>query len=518
MTQKRLRMAFLSVSGLTALSRCLGLCRDVVCANVFGASASFDAFLVAFQLPNFMRRLFAEGAFSQSFVPIYSAVTADTQWTPAQRQQFINNVMGLMFVALAVLTCLAWCFAPWLIRLYAPGFYLDTVGHRFDLAVQLLRWTFPYILFVSMTAGMTAVLNSHGRFVMGAWLPVLLNICLVTGAILSSVCFDAHIMIMAQAVLVAGVLQCILIFGYARHKGHVFGMGLNWRQPLVRRFIKLLGYGLLGAVVGQLGLIMDTLLASLLPQGAISWLYYGQRLVYLPVGMFAVAMSTVIMPRLSMANVQSDRAAFERALAWSVRMVWCLALPATLGLMLLSSPIVMVCFHHGSFSAHSLQMTQWALVALACGLPAFMLNKVLMAAMYARQCMQEAVHIGLRGCAVNVVISVILMPFLQHVGIALATALAAWYQCFCYRQQLCAYWSKDAIGMRSALFATAIMSVLLYVCCPSTAVWQQASTGMAILWLLGAVVMGVWVYEMALRCLKASLLATFMQASKMDCS
>lgn len=517
MAKAKTHRALLSVSSLTGLSRVLGLCRDVVCANVFGASGVFDAFLVAFQLPNFMRRLFAEGAFAQAFVPLYNHVLADPKSTDADCQGFVDDVMGLLSAALLLLTLLAWLFAPWLIRMYAPGFYMDTSAQRFDLAVAMLRWTFPYITCISLTACVAAILNSHGRFVMGAWMPVLLNVFLIAGSGLSYLYFAADVVVLARTVLIAGLAQCAIMYGYAYRCGFRFRWRFRWRHPWIQRLGRLMLLGVLGAIVGQLSLLVDTFLASLLPAGAISWLYYSQRLVYLPVGIFAVAITTVMTPLLAKANNETSLERFSAALSWSTELVWLIAMPASLGLMVMAYPIVVVFFHHGSFSSRSVHFTQWALMAFACGLPAFMLNKILMAALYAQQKMQAAVRIGLKGCVVNIVVSLCLMPICLHIGIALATVIAAWYQYFGYRQLLCDVMQPKmwAVPLK-ALGVAAIMASLLYGLGPTASAWLRMETGVSILLLLGAILLAVVGYECVMRRLQCSIWQTFTRAPKLD--
>ena len=422
MKLKGLLLSFTQFSLLTALSRVLGLVRDVCCAHFIGAGASFDAFLVAFQIPNFMRKLFGEGSMAQAFVPVLSECQA-TQ-TKQQQELLIARVMGVMLIAVVSCTILVWLFAPWVIKIYAPGFV--TQGGRFALATNLLYWTFPYLIFISLVALFSAILNCHNKFSVAAFAPVLLNLCLIAGAIWGGA-NNSSVHGLAVAVPVAGLLQFLLLVFFTAKEIGLLRPRVCFKDKMVLKVWKLMLGALFGVSIAQLGLIVDTFLASFLPIGSVSWLYFAQRLVFLPLGLFGVAAAVVILPKISrFESVAKKQATVE----WALILVAVLALPAATGLFILAKQIVICLFNYGAFDYEDVIKTQYSLKALAIGLPAFMLNKIFIAVFYADQNIKDPVKIGAASLVVNIVCSVLLMQYFAHVGIALAASIAAWAQTF----------------------------------------------------------------------------------------
>ena len=417
----------LVVSSMTMLSRVLGLVRDIVIATWFGAAANTDAFFVAFKIPNFLRRLFAEGAFSQAFVPVlseYRATRAD------QVKGLIDAVCGVLGATLLAVTTLAVVAAPVVTAIFAPGFV--GIDEKYQLASDMIRLTFPYLFLISMTGFAGAVLNSYSRFAVPAFTPVLLNLCLIGGAILVSPRFEEPVFALAWAVLVAGIAQLLFQLPFVGKLGLLPRPRVDLKHEGVKRILVLMVPALFGVSVSQINLLLDTVLASFLPTGSISWLYYSDRLSELPLGVFAIAISTVILPSLSRQHAEKSSTDFIAMLDWSIRAVLAIALPATLALVMLAEPILVTLFQYGALSSSDISMSTLSLRAYALGLPAFMLIKVLASGYYARQDMRTPVSIGIKAMVANMVLNLVLvLPLYKyfgigHVGLALATSLAAW--------------------------------------------------------------------------------------------
>lgn len=413
------------VSAFTMLSRVLGLVRDVTIASVFGASMGADAFFVAFKVPSFMRRLFAEGAFAQAFVPVLSEYK--TKRSHEEVQELVNYVAGTLAAILGLLTVVAVLTASWLIVLFAPGF-LDEPD-KLGLAGEMLRITFPYLFFISLTAFAGSVLNSYGQFAVPAFAPVLLNICLISAALWFSPLFDHPITALAWGVLIAGVFQLLLhlpflvkIHLFPRPKFSAFG---PQQHDGVKQIMTLMLPALFGVSVSQINLLLDTVLASFLETGSVSWLYFSDRLVELPLGVIGIALATVILPSLSQKHAAQSPKAFAKTLDWAMRMVLLVGVPAALALFVLAEPIITVLFHRGEFDARSVAMSAQSLRAYSLGLLAFMLIKVLAPGYFARQDTKTPVKIGIKAMAANMVFNLVLILPLAHVGLALATSLSA---------------------------------------------------------------------------------------------
>lgn len=410
------------VGVMTMLSRVLGLVRDVVIANYFGASGSADAFFVAFKIPNFLRRLFAEGAFSQAFVPVLSEYREMRDHLAVQR--LIARVAGTLGVVLLLVTLLAILLAPWLTMLFAPGFYLEA-GEKFELATGLLKITFPYLMLISLTAFAGAVLNSYERFAVPAFTPVLLNVCLIGSAVLLSPLFEVPVMALAWGVLMAGTVQLLFQLPFLAHLKLLPVPAWGWRDEGVQRILKLMVPALFGVSVAQINLLLDTVLASFLQTGSVSWLYYSDRLAELPLGVFGVAISTVILPSLSRIHAARSQAAFAQTLDWAVRMILLIGLPSALALVLLAEPLLITLFKYGVMTERDVAMAAMSLRAYGFGLLAFMLIKVLAPGFFSRQDMKTPVKIAVQAMLANMVFNLLLVWWLDHVGLALATSLSA---------------------------------------------------------------------------------------------
>lgn len=415
------------VGSNSLLSRLLGFVRDLVVARVFGADAGTDAFFVAFKIPNLMRRLFAEGSFSLALVPVLNDYK-DRRGFPAL-QGFVDDMAGTLGAALVLLTVVGVLAAPLLVLLFAPGFALgpdSTAGQR-ALAAELVRLTFPYVLFVTLTAFAGAILNTYERFGVPAFTPVLLNLTLIACALWLAPRMERPILALALGVLIAGLAQLAFQIPFLLRLGLLPRPRFRPRDPDVRRTLRRMGPAILGSSVGQINLLLDTVLASFLASGSISWLYYSDRLMEFPMGVLGVALGTVILPRLSQRHAAEDPAAFSRTLDWGLRWLLLLGVPAAVGLAVLAGPIAATLFYSGgAFGAADARMTALSIAAYAPGLVGFIGVKILAPGFYARQRVRAPVRIAVWALLANLALSLALMIPLGHAGLALATSLAAW--------------------------------------------------------------------------------------------
>lgn len=409
------------VVSMTMISRVFGFIRDMVTAAMFGAGSSFDAFSVAFKIPNFMRRLFAEGSFSQAFVPVLAEY--QKQKSPEEVKKFIDAMSGTLGITLLMVTIVGVVAAPLVVRLFAPGFAVD--GNRFDLAVTMLRITFPYLMLISLTAFSGAILNTYSRFWVAAFTPVFLNICMICSALWLSPELSKPIIGLAWGVFIAGIIQLIFQCPFLRRMSLMPRPTVNFRDPGVRRVLKLMVPALFGVSVGQINLLVDTIFVSLLVVGSPSWLYYSDRLMEFPLGVFGVAISTVILPHLSRHHASQSTESFSLTIDWALRAVLLVGVPAAVVLAVLSGPMLSTLFQHGEFNAHAVEMAKQSLTAFALGITPFMLVKILAAGFYAKQDLRTPVRIGVIAMVTNTILNASLIWSLAHAGIALSTSLAA---------------------------------------------------------------------------------------------
>lgn len=414
------------VSGLTLSSRILGFVRDLVIAQVFGASASTDAFFVAFKIPNFLRRLFAEGAFSQAFVPVLAA--AREEGGDTRVKGVIDRVAGSFTLLLILLTLAGTLLSPLLIQIFAPGF--TEHPDQAQLAAELLRITFPYLILIALTALSGGILNTYGHFLTPAITPVLLNLAMIFASLMLAPHFDQPVTALAVGVLLGGLLQLAIQIPPLWRRGFLPHPKLALRHPDVRRVMDLMSPALFGASVTQVNLLINTLLASLLTTGSISWLYYSDRLLEFPLGLLGVAVGTVILPHLSGSRARGDEETFSRTLDWGLRTLLLIGLPATLGLVCLAEPLMYTLFQHDHFNPEDARMASRSLVAYGSGLPGFLAIKVLVPGFSAREDLRTPAKIGIYAVGVNLLVSLISTfwlapPGFGHVGLALAASLAA---------------------------------------------------------------------------------------------
>jgi len=417
-----------TVGGLTLLSRVSGLVRDMAYSNAFGAGTLMDAFLVAFKIPNFLRRLTAEGAFSQAFVPVVSEYKVRN--SREEVRALVGDVAGTLGLALFVITAIGVVAAPVLVLLFAPGFRDDP--SQFDLTVSMLRLTFPYILFMSLVALASGVLNSYGRFAVPAFTPVLLNVVMIIFAVLVAPRAAEPGIALAAGVFVAGLVQLLFQLPALRAVGMLSWPRWGWAREGVRRIGRLMLPGIFGSSVAQISLLLDTLIASFLVTGSIAWMYYADRLVEFPLGVFSIALATVILPGLSSHHAAEDRAGFNTTLDWALRLAVVIVMPASVGLALLAGPLVATIFGYGEFDAGDVRMASYALIAYSAGLVGFSLVKVLAPGYFARQDTRTPVRVGVMALGANQLfnLSVVVPAHLAgfgapHALLALSTGLAA---------------------------------------------------------------------------------------------
>ncbi|MEQ1440267.1 murein biosynthesis integral membrane protein MurJ [Fontimonas sp. SYSU GA230001] len=453
------------VGSMTLLSRVLGFVRDVLFASAFGAGAAMDAFLIALKIPNFGRRMFAEGAFSQAFVPVFTETK--TTGTHEQARDLAAVVMGTLAGVLAMITLVGCLAAPLLIWVFAPGFGADPAKHA--LGAELLRWTFPYLMFISLTALVSGVLNSYGRFAVPAFTPVILNLCLIASAFIDA----GSVHVLAYAVFVAGILQFAFQLPSLRGLGLLPRPRWAWGDARVRRIIGLMIPVLIGSSVAQVSLLLDSALASFLGDGAVSWLYYADRLMEFPLGIFSIAVGTVILPALSVHHATRSVDDFSHTLDWGLRTILVIGVPAALGLVLFSGPLVTTLFGYGAFDARDVRMTTYALWAYGAGFMGFSLVKVLVPGFYARQETRVPVRYGIIALCCGMAISLSVFGAARlfelpaaHAGLAAATSASAWINALLLLRRLRrdgAYrpapgWAGFALRLG---FANLLMSALL---------------------------------------------------------
>jgi putative peptidoglycan lipid II flippase len=411
------------VSGMTMISRILGFIRDILFARIFGVDAGTDAFFVAFKIPNFLRRLFAEGAFAQAFVPVLADYKE--QGSQAALKLFIDKTAGTLALILISVTLIGVIAAPLLIILFAPGFIWE--GGQYDLAVQMLKITFPYLFFISSVAFAGGILNSHGQFAVPAFTPVFLNLCLIGAAIWLAPLMSQPIVALAWGVFIAGIVQLAFQFPALMALGLMPRLQFGFKDAGVKRIISLMLPAIFGVSVTQINLLLDTLLASFLTAGSVSWLYYSDRLVEFPLGLFGIALATVILPHLSKHHAAKDYQAFSQSLDWGLRLVLLIGIPSSLGLFLLAEPLLSTLFQYDEFAIEDVQMAGQSLMAYSVGLLGFILVKILVPGFTSRKDMKTPVRFGIYAMVANMGFNLILFYPLAHAGLALATSLGAFF-------------------------------------------------------------------------------------------
>lgn len=502
MSRTLLRSSLL-VSVWTLVSRVLGFTRDVLFAVWFGAGAGMDAFLVAFKIPNFLRRLFAEGAFSQAFVPVL-AQTRETEGDQGVRD-LVARTSGLLATVLAGISLAAILASPWLIRVFAPGF--GSEDGRAELAAELLQITFPYLFFISLVALVSSVLQTWQRFAWPAFAPVLLNVCLISFGWWGAQGAGGSLVYLAWGVFAAGLAQLILVLVPLYRLGLLVRPRWQPGDARVRRILRLMAPIVFASSVAQVALLIDSILASLLEVGSVSWLYFADRLMELPLGVFAIALGTVLLPGLSKAHANGDAEGFRAQLHWGIGAASLVIFPAAMALFTLAEPLVTVLFRNGAFDARDAEMTARALRAYAVGLVGFSFVKILFPAFSSRQDTRTPVKIGVQALLVGMMFNLIVVGWAvfeeregAHWLLALGTSLGACFNSSMLWRRLPAEfragWPRALLGR--ALAGAIIMGAVLAYLSASWPQWQADELATRVTTLAAFVLIGLLTYAAAL--------------------
>lgn len=484
-----------AVSSMTMFSRVLGFARDAIVARVFGAGMATDAFFVAFKLPNLLRRIFAEGAFSQAFVPILAEYKSK-QGEEATRV-FVAYVSGLLTLALAVVTIAGMLAAPWVILVTAPGF-ADTAD-KFALTSQLLQITFPYILLISLASLAGAILNTWNRFSVPAFAPTLLNISMIGFALFGAPYFHPPVLALAWAVTVGGILQLVYQLPHLKKIGMLVLPRISFRDAGAMRVMKQMGPAILGVSVSQISLIINTIFASFLVSGSVSWMYYADRLMEFPSGVLGVALGTILLPSLSRSFASGNHDEYCRLMDWGLRLCFLLALPSAVALGILAKPLTVSLFQYGKFTPFDAQMTQRALIAYSVGLMGLIVVKVLAPGFYSRQNIKTPVKIAIVTLVMTQLMNLAFIGPLKHAGLSLSIGLAA-----CLNASLL-YWQlrKQNIFTPQAgwgrfltrlIIAVLVMTAALFGMLYVMPDWAQGNMAHRLIRLMVVVVVGVVAY------------------------
>lgn len=483
------------ISSMTLFSRILGFIRDAIVAQVFGAGMASDAFFVAFKIPNMLRRIFAEGAFSQAFVPIlaeYKSQQGDTE-----TRVFVAYIAGLLTLVLVLVTGVGMIAAPWVIMITAPGF-TDT-PEKFVLTATLLRITFPYILFISLTSLVSAVLNTWNRFSVPAFVPTLLNVSMIAFALLGAHLFHPPVIVLAWSVVVGGILQFVYQLPYLKKIGMFVLPRVQFRRTGVWRVLRQMGPAIIGVSVSQISLVINTIFASFLVSGSISWIYYADRLMEFPSGVLGVALGNILLPSLSRSFTHGNYEEYSRLLDWGLRLCFMLALPSAVALGILAHPLIVVLFQYDKFSAFDALMTQRALIAYSVGLVGLILVKVLAPGFYSRQDIKTPVRIALITLVITQLMNLTFIDLLQHAGLSLAISLAACLNAgllyWQLRRQKLFQLQPGWLGFFCRLvLAVIIMAAVLVWMLSLMPDWAQGDMRWRLLHLICVVVVGIAVY------------------------
>ncbi|MBL0040994.1 MAG: murein biosynthesis integral membrane protein MurJ [Xanthomonadales bacterium] len=502
----KLLRSTLVFTAMTFLSRIAGFARDMLQATLFGTGGAMSAFIVAYRIPNFLRRVFAEGSMAMAFVPVLNEIRERKD--PAALRDFIDHMAGSLAAVVFVVAGVGMLAAPLIATVFTPG-ALDE-PEKFALTAQMLRITFPYLVFISLMALCASVLNSFGKFGLAAFTPVLHNLTVIAAMLLLAPRMDVPPKALAWGVLAAGFLQLALLWPALARLGLRPRFKLGFRHADVRRVGSLMIPTLFSSSVAQVNLLVGTVFASLLADGSQDWLYYSDRLIEFPLGLFGVAIGTVILPHLSRRFAAQDQAGYSHSLDWGLRLVLLVGWPAGLGLMFLAEPITATVYNYGRFTAHDTQMAAWSLMAMSIGVPAFMASKVLLPAFYARQDTRTPMRAALWTVAANVGLTVAIVTPLAmnhtiggHAGIALATGVAGlvnalWLFVALRRQQIFTAQPGWPAYLLKLVLAGAAMVATLIALRALAGEWSALHALHRVAWLLGAVLAGAVMYAVVL--------------------
>lgn len=484
-----------TVSGMTLISRILGFIRDAAIARIFGVSVATDAFWTAFKIPNLLRRTFAEGAFSQAFVPIlaeYRKTKSDEE-----TNTLLNHVAGVLGLALLLVTILGIIAAPFVVWLTATGF--ANTPAKFELTVTLLRWLFPYIFLISLASLAGSILNAYNKFSVPAFTPTLLNISMIIATVFVAPHMHTPVLALAIGVLIGGILQLGYQLPHLAKLGKLPKPMPAFKDPAVKRIVLQMGPAIFAVSISQISLLINTWFASYLENGSVTWLYNADRLMELPTGLLGVALGTVLLPSLSRSAASNNQEEFNALLDWGLRLTLLLAIPAAVGLAIMAAPLLATLFMGGKYTARDVLMTEQALAAYSIGLAGLILVKVLAPGFYARQNIKTPVKIGIAVLCFTQATNYVLVPFMKHAGLALAISLGAMANAgllFFNLRRRGEY--KPAAGwlafFSKLVLATSLMAVFLWFAKGHFETWTHLRAWQRAIWLTGCIGGGVILY------------------------
>lgn len=503
---KKLLKSGIIVSMMTMISRIMGLVRDIVIANMAGTGLAADVYIFANRIPNFFRRLFAEGAFAQAFVPVLSEVKE--KHGDDEVRVLFAKVAGTLGGVVTLVTIFGVLGSSIVAALFGFDWFwrwFTGVGDegKYELFSLMLKITFPYLWFISFVALSGAILNTYNRFAVAAFTPVFLNIAIIASALFLADFFTVPEMALALGVFIGGLVQFLFQLPFLAKQGLLVRPKWGWRDKYVVRIRKLMLPAMFGVSVSQINLLLDTVIASFLITGSVSWLYYADRLIEFPLGLFGIGIATVILPALSKQHVNENTGQFKQTMDWAVRFICITGIPALVGLCLLAQPIIAVLFLRGEFEPADVMQVSYSLTAYACGLVSFMMIKVLAPGYYSRQDIKTPVKIGIIAMVSNMVLNLMLVPFMGYIGLAVATALSASLNAFLlYRglsqQGIYQFSQTTKVFLLKLIVAALCMAYALSLTTPGIVVWLTYDLWQKITWLVVYIVAGAGVYSLAL--------------------
>ena len=501
MKKNKIIQNLFNFSSLTIISRVLGFIRDTMIAKFFGVSIATDAFFVAFKLPNLLRRITAEGAFSQAFIPTISDYRLKSK---KEFHQFLNKVVSLLSFSLLIITLVGIFASPWLIHISAPGF--NSGSYQFNLASDLLKITFPYIFFISVVAMFGGVLNTLGKFSAPAFSPVFLNLSFIIAAIFLRDFFEEPVTVLAWAVFFGGIFQLLFQYPFIRKVGWKPEFDLDFQNKGVWKILKLMSPAIIGVSVVQISLLINTVFASFLEKGSVSWLYYADRLMEFPAGVLGVALSTIFLPALSSSFAKKNKKEFNFLLNWSTKLGLLVSIPAAAGIAVLSIPLISTLFLYGKFTDIDLEMTNSALQAYSFGLIGLIMIKVFAPVFYSQKNISTPVRIAIFTLFITQASNLILIPHFQHTGLALSISIGAIFNAFILfiainRGKFFNFEKGIIVLLFKIIMATLVMVIFLNVIKPDPNYWASLNFFGRALSLTGLVILGVIIYLVSLFCL-----------------
>ncbi|AMA65137.1 putative peptidoglycan biosynthesis protein MurJ [Candidatus Arsenophonus lipoptenae] len=491
--------SLVSVSIITIFSRILGFIRDTFIAHFFGASVVTDAFFISFKLPNILRRIFAEGAFSQSFIPILGEYKNKEHIDTIRN--FISYVAGLLILILFIITVLGILVAPWIIYIIAPGF-ID-IPDKFDLTVRLFRITFPYILFISLVSFISSILNTWNKFSVPAFSPILLNISMIMSMLFLVPYCEFPILALSWGVFIGGILQLLYQIPFLKGMGLLVLPRISMQHIGVLRVIKLMGSAIIGVSISQISLMINTVLASFLESGSISWIYYADRLMEIPSGILGSTIGTILLPSLSKSFSTGNYREYQCLINWGLRLCFLLALPCTIVLAIFAKPLIISLFQYGNFSSYDTTMTFRALIAYCIGLMGLIIVRILATVFYSRKDIKTPIKIAFVSLILTQLMNIIFIKLLQHVGLILSISLSACINAFMLYWQLLRQgifipslnWGNFLLKLSASLMIMTIILVLILQYIP---LWEEEIMLIRISWLLIVFFIGIISYFIAL--------------------